>query len=68
MFQDLTFGSSDMQDAGQVKKKGASRARPLKRLKVAGGVTTKGEKTILKTPVKGSFPQCFFFYHVVLLG
>jgi hypothetical protein len=54
LFQDLISGSSVMQDAGQGKKKGAGRARPLKRVKVAGTAPATEEKNVLKTPVKGS--------------
>ncbi|KAG0623118.1 hypothetical protein M758_3G149800 [Ceratodon purpureus] len=40
-------------DVGQGKKKGAGRARPLKRLKVAGTAPPSEEKAVLKNHVKG---------------
>nr|XP_024389733.1 uncharacterized protein LOC112289041 isoform X3 [Physcomitrium patens] len=50
---DFIPAGSGFEDAGQGNKRGASRARSLKRVKLAGTGTATDEKTYLITPVKG---------------
>lgn len=62
LFQSLLKGSSESGEAVQIKKKGASKGRPLKRVKIAGNAIDIKEKSLLK-PVKGPYPSCIIYFN-----
>lgn len=55
-------GSSESVEAVQIKKKGASKGRPLKRVKIAGNAIDIKEKSLLK-PVKGPYSSCIIYFN-----
>lgn len=67
LLQDFIPAGSGFEDAGQGNKRGASRARSLKRVKLAGTGTATDEKTYLITPVKGLTSHGLLLYPLVIL-